>query len=107
MAFHTAEALGEGLGVAMFAAGADFRAATDWVPCGVRPFDRRINSHVIRSSGLEIEAPLTSRLDFGGFAPKSGSQWMPAGKGHEVQGEILIVADIDFPVPNRSISNCT
>jgi len=39
MAFDAAKAFGEGFGVAMFAAGADFGAAADGVPGCVGPFD--------------------------------------------------------------------
>ena len=39
VAWHVAEAFGEGFCVAVFASGADLHAATNGVPGGVRPFD--------------------------------------------------------------------
>jgi hypothetical protein len=45
MSFDPAKPLGESLGVAVFASGTDFRAAADWVPGGVSPFDRGVLTH--------------------------------------------------------------
>ena len=45
MAWHAAEPLGERLGVAVLAAGADLRAAADRVPRRVGPLDFRVLSH--------------------------------------------------------------
>jgi len=39
MPLHPAKPLGKRLGIAVLAAGADFRAAPDGVPGGVGPFD--------------------------------------------------------------------
>ena len=49
MARHTAEPLRERLRVAMRAARADFRAASNWIPRRVCPFNFRIITHSSRS----------------------------------------------------------
>ena len=45
MARHAPKALGEGLGIAMLAAGADFRASAQRVPSRIRPLDFGVIAH--------------------------------------------------------------
>ena len=42
MPLHSPETLGECLRIAVLATGADLRAATNWIPGGVGPFDFRV-----------------------------------------------------------------
>src|SRR6185437_1821506 len=67
MTFNAAKALGERLSVAMFAARADLRAAAHRVPCGVCPFDRRIERHMVApriSYFLKMSSTICSAVSF-------------------------------------------
>ena len=46
MPLYATESFGERLGITMLTSGADFRAAPDRVPSGVRPLDFGIKAHV-------------------------------------------------------------
>src|SRR6185503_15588317 len=45
MSLHPPKALSKGLRIAVLASGADFRTATDRVPCGISPFDIGVFAH--------------------------------------------------------------
>ena len=79
MTGHSPEPFCEDLCIAVFASGADFRAAAQRVPSGVRPFDFGViahngsrtafsSSHAIsqpaRTGFLEASRPSLSRIDF-------------------------------------------
>src|SRR5579859_3650152 len=54
MALYTAESLGKSLGVAMFAARANLRTATDRVPSCISPFNRRLKRHYLNPPVPEL-----------------------------------------------------
>ena len=54
MALDAAKPLRKRLGVAVLAARADFRAAADGVPGGVRPFDLGVQGHVAERLSSEL-----------------------------------------------------
>jgi hypothetical protein len=57
MACYAPEALGEALGITMIATRADLRAARDWVPRRIRPFNARAVRHNANRTTAGIEQP--------------------------------------------------
>jgi hypothetical protein len=86
MSPHPAESLRKSLGIAMLASRADLRAASDRVPGGVSPLDRRNLGHGVL---LSKEGPLrVSR--FAAFLPELRSALVFAEDAQMIERKVLL-----------------